>query len=78
MVRLCQRVLDGKGILDKCKSSIVAPIFKEKGDVMRCESYRGVKLLWKTIEQMLEKMRALVNLDETQFGWKTYRWMHYL
>ena len=32
--KLCQRVFDGKGMPEKWKTSVVAPIFKGKGDVM--------------------------------------------
>ena len=56
----------------KWKTSVVEPIFKRKGDVMNCGSYRGVKLLehgMKIIERMLErKIRALVDFNEAQFG----------
>ena len=48
------------------------PIFKGKGDVMNCGSYRGVKLLehgMKITERVLEKrIRAIVDFDEVQFG----------
>ena len=68
MLQLCQRVLDGKGIPDQWKTSILVPIFKGKGDVMNCGSYRGVKLLehcMKIVEEVLErKIRALVDFDE--------------
>ena len=54
------------------KTSVVEPIFKGKGNVIKCGSYRGVKLLehgWKVIERVLERrIRALVDFDETQFG----------
>ena len=47
-------------------------IFKIKGDVISCGSYRGVKLLEhviKTVERVLERqIRTLVNLNEMQFG----------
>ena len=47
-------------------------IFKGKGDVMSCGSYRGVKLLehaMKIIERVLERrIRTLVNLNKIQFG----------
>ena len=72
MLQLCQRVLDGKGIPDEWKTSVVMPIFKGKGDVMNCGLYRGVKLLehgMKIIERVLERIiRALVDFDEAQFG----------
>ena len=72
MLQLCQQILDGKGISDEWKTSVVVQIFKEKGDVMNCGSYRGVKLLEhgiKVIERVLERrIRALVDMDEAQFG----------
>ena len=71
MLQLCQPVLDGKGIPDEWKTSIVVPIFKGKGNVMNCGSYRGVKLLehcMKIIERELERIRAFVDFDEAQFG----------
>ena len=72
MLQLCLRVLDEKGISDEWKTSVVMAIFKGKGDVMNCGSYRGVKLLehgMKIIERVLERrIRALVDFDEAQFG----------
>ena len=72
MMRLCQRVLIGRGTPDEWKTSVIVPIFKGKGDVMSCESYRGVKLLEhviKIVERVLEKrIQTLVNLNKMQFG----------
>ena len=72
MMELCQRVLDGRGMPDEWKTSVIVPIFKGKGDVMSCGSYRGVKLLehaMKIVERVLERrIRILVNLNEMQFG----------
>ena len=54
------------------KTSVIVPIFKEKGDVMSCGSYREVKLLehaMKIVERVLERrIRTLVNLNKMQFG----------
>ena len=58
MMELCQRVLDGRGMPDEWKTSVIAPIFKGKGDVMSCGSYRRVKLLehaMKIVERVLER-----------------------
>ena len=72
MLQLSQRVLDGKGIPDEWKTSVVVPIFKGKGDVMNCGLYRRVKLLEygiKVIERVLKRrIRTLVDFDEAQFG----------
>ena len=65
MMELCQRVLDGRGMIDVWKTSVIELIFKGKGDVMSCGSYRGVKLLEhgiKIVKRVLERrIRALVN-----------------
>ena len=42
MMELCQRVLDGRGMPNEWKTSVIVPIFKGKGDVMSCGSYRCV------------------------------------
>ena len=71
MMELCQLVLDGRGMPDEWKASVIVPIFKGKGDVMSCGSYRGVKLLEhaiKIVERVLERqLQTLVNLNEMQF-----------
>ena len=43
--KLCQLALIGKAMREEWKTNVITPIFKGKGDVMRCESYKGVKLL---------------------------------
>jgi len=57
---------------DEWKLSVIVPLFKGKGDMMNCGSYRGVKILEhgiKLVERVLErKMQALMNLDNMQFG----------
>ena len=56
MVELCPQVLDGKGIPDEWQTSVLVPIFKEKGDD---NTFREVKLLdhvmkiWKSAEKNL-------------------------
>ena len=72
MSQHCQQVLDGKGILNEWKTSVVVSIFKGKEEVMNCGSYGGVKLLdhdMKIIERVLKsRMRAFADFDEAQFG----------
>ena len=69
--KLCQRVLDGKGMPEEWKTSFVVSTFKGKGDVMDCGAYRGVKLLehaMKIAERVLEKrIRELVKVDDMQY-----------
>ena len=45
MMELCQRMLNGKGMPDEWQTSVLIPIFKGKGDVRNCNTYREVKLL---------------------------------
>ena len=59
MVELCQCMLDGKEMPDGWQTSVLVPIFKEKGDVRDFNTYRGVKLLehaMKIVERVLETM----------------------
>ena len=44
MMKLCQRVLDGKGIPEDWKTNVMVPIYKEQEDVNNCKAY-GMKLL---------------------------------
>ena len=71
ITKLCQRVLDGKDMPEEWKTSVVAPIFRRKGDVMDCRAYRGVKLLehaMKIVERVLEnRIKRLVTIDDMQF-----------
>ena len=68
IMELCQRVLDGRGMPDEWKTSVIVPIFKGKGDIMSCGSYRGVKLLehaMKIVERVLERqIRTLISLNK--------------
>lgn len=83
MLKLCQSVLDGKRIPDDWMTTVVVPIFKGKGYVKSCGSYRGVKLLehaMKIVERVLKaRLRRLVNIDDMQFGFMPEKGqqMHY-
>ena len=72
MMKLCQRVLDGKRMVEEWKTSVIVLIYKGKGDVTNCSAFRRVKLLeheMKTVERVLEKqIRALVMVENIKFG----------
>ena len=58
MAEICQKVLDGFGIPAEWALSIVAPIFKGKGDIRNCSCYRAVKFLehgMKVVESVMKK-----------------------
>ena len=52
-------------------------VYKGKADALACGSYRGIKLLdqaMKVFERIIEKpLRAKVNLDDMQFGFRPGR-----
>ena len=54
------------------KVSTLVPIYKGKGSMLECGSYRGVKLLeqgMKVVERVLERrIREIVHIDKRQFG----------
>ena len=70
-MELYQRALGGRGMPGEWKTSVVMPIFEEKGGVMSCGSYRAVKLLehaMKIVERVLERrIRTPINLNKMQF-----------
>jgi hypothetical protein len=72
MMRIANRVLDGEGIPDDWKHSVLVPLYKGKGDVRDCGAYRGVKLLehgMKVVERVLEgRLRNAVTVNEMQCG----------
>ena len=59
-------------IPEDCKSSVVLPIYKSKGDPMECGSYRGIKLLehaMKVVERIFEhRIRQQIEIVDMQFG----------
>lgn len=72
ITRICNEVLDGKKMPEDWLSSVLVPLYKGKGDVRECGSYRGVKLLehaMKVLERVVEKrLRATVQVDDMQCG----------
>ena len=77
MMKLCQRTLDRKRMLEDWKTWVMAHVYKGKRDVMNCRAYREVKLLergMKIVGRVLEKrIRALVEVDDMQFGFMPER-----
>ena len=65
-----QRIM-ADGIPDSWKKSKLIPIFKNKGDILECNNYRGIKLMshfMKLWERIIEaRLREIVNIREKQF-----------
>ena len=68
-----QRII-ADGIPDSWKKSKLIPIFKNKGDIIECNNYRGIKLMshfMKLWERVIEsRLREIVNIREIQFGFR--------
>ena len=60
-----------EGIPEEWRTSMITPIYKQKGDPLECNNFRGIKLLshilklWEIVENRLKKM---VNISERQYG----------
>jgi len=67
----CNGIVKGC-IPEDCKSSVVLPIYKGKGDPVECRSYGGIKLLvhaMKVVERIFkDRMRQQIDIDDMQFG----------
>ena len=77
ILQIANEILNGMDMPHDWKMSTVVPIYKKKGSVMDCASYRGVKLLehgMKVVARLLEKrLRRLVKVDQMQFGFMSGR-----
>ena len=72
MTDLCNSIIaEGRIPTDWTKSTLV-PLYKGKGDLLECGSYRPIKLLeqvMKVMERVLEKrVQSQVKIDDMQFG----------
>ena len=61
----------------KWRHSTIIPLYKNKGDVQNCNSYRGIKLLSHTMklwERGIEgRLRADIKISKNQFGFMAGR-----
>ncbi|MCI4382159.1 hypothetical protein PGIGA_G00260580 [Pangasianodon gigas] len=69
---LFNRVLESEKMPEEWRSSVLVPIFKNKGDVQSCSNYRGIKLMSHTMklwERVVEaRLRKVVETCEQQYG----------
>ena len=63
------KITDEENIPDVMRTSIVIPIFKNKGDIMKCGNYRGIKVMCHSMN-LYERVHdnRLRNIIEEQFG----------
>ena len=66
------KITDEEKIPDIWRKSILIPIYKNKGDIVNCGNYRGIKLMchsMKLYERVHEnRLRNIVSISEKQFG----------
>ena len=66
------RILDSEKMPEEWRRSVLAPIFKNKGDVQSCSNYRGIKLMSHTMklwERVVEaRLRVEVSICRQQYG----------
>ena len=74
---LCLREIMRNGIPQEWRTSVITPIFKQKGDPLMCGNYRGIKLLshcLKLLERVIEaRLRLIVNIKQNQYGFQKGR-----
>lgn len=72
LTRLFNRILVSEKMPEEWRSSVLVPIFKNKGDVQSCNNYRGIKLMSHTMkvwERVVEaRLRRTVDICEQQYG----------
>jgi len=66
------KIMQEEKIPDEWRKSTLMPIFKNKGDIMECGNYRGIKLIshsMKLNERVQEsRLMNIVEISEEQFG----------
>ena len=72
LTQIGNNMLNGDSMPVEWRSSVLVPLYKGKGDVRECGSYRGVKLLehgMKVIERVIERrLRSTIEINEMQCG----------
>ena len=76
-LQIANEILNGKDMPHDWRMSTAVPIYKKKGSVVDCTSYRGLKLLEhdiKVVEKLLKKrLKRLVKVNQIQFGFMPNR-----
>ena len=68
LTSICNRIVKEEAIPESWQMSELVPIYKDKGDVLECGSFQGIKLLehgMKVAERVLERrLRQTVEIDK--------------
>ena len=72
MWKILREVWRSEKISDEWTRSVIVPISRNKGDILDCKQYRGIKLYehrLKVLERVLdERVRKIMEVDPRQFG----------
>ena len=72
LCEMLNKICEEEHIAKAWRKSTLIPIYKNKGDIMSCGNYRGIKPMshsMKLYERTIEgRLRRLVNISEEQFG----------
>ncbi|XP_046855995.1 uncharacterized protein LOC124449095 [Xenia sp. Carnegie-2017] len=70
----CCREIMKRGIPEEWRTSRIVPLYKQKGDLLSCGNYRGIKLLChslKLFERVIEaRLREIVKIKDNQCGFQ--------
>ena len=72
LTKLFNNILQKEEMPKEWRRSVLVPIYKNKGDIMECGSFRGIKLMshtMKTWERIVDnRIRSEVVISQEQFG----------
>ena len=49
LLDLLQKIFEQEKMAEEWRDSVIVPIFKEKGDILDCGNYRGIKMISHTL-----------------------------
>src|SRR3954469_12484439 len=72
LTSLFNKILESGKMPDAWRNSTIVPIYKKKGDIQQCGSYRGIKLMSHTMklwERVIDaRLRATMDVAPNQLG----------
>lgn len=72
-LELAQKIIEEMKMHDDWKKSELVTIYKNKGDVLKCENHGGIALTEHVMKAVMERvtderLRAEISISKTQFG----------
>ena len=72
LLEILTGIMQSETMPEEWRDSILIPVFKNKGDILECGNYRGIKLMAHTLklgERVIEKrLRERTTISDQQFG----------